>query len=92
MPSHSYAIVIFATQTSPSKERLDEYKTRIGYVLRDLDVPVRIFTSTSYDPYRKPAPAAWTVFERDWNGDKEIGASLTAVFANRPRLTSTAPL
>ncbi|TNY17793.1 COG4 transport protein-domain-containing protein [Rhodotorula diobovata] len=70
--ARSYAIVIFATQTSPSKERLDEYKTRIGYVLRDLDVPVRIFTSTSYDPYRKPAPAAWTVFERDWNGDKEI--------------------
>ncbi|GAA5835167.1 hypothetical protein JCM9279_007217 [Rhodotorula babjevae] len=67
-----YALVVFASLTSPTKERLDEYKQRVTFVLRALDLPIRIFTSTSFDPYRKPAPAAFYEFERRFNGGEKI--------------------
>ncbi|BGP38453.1 DNA kinase/phosphatase Pnk1 [Rhodotorula kratochvilovae] len=70
--NEGFAIVLFASLTSPSKEWLDEFKLRVHYILRDLDLPVRIFTSLAYDPYRKPAPAAWFEFEQNWNGGREI--------------------
>ncbi|GAA5892878.1 hypothetical protein JCM8208_004114 [Rhodotorula glutinis] len=67
-----FALVIFATLSSASQERVDEYKQRLTYVLRDLNVPVRVFTSTAFDPYRKPAPGAFIEFERRWNLGKTI--------------------
>ncbi|GAA6054219.1 hypothetical protein JCM3770_001398 [Rhodotorula araucariae] len=71
-PARRFAIVLFASLTSPSTEWLDEFKLRVHYILHDLDVPVRIFTSLAYDPYRKPAPAAWFEFVQNWNAGKEI--------------------
>ncbi|GAA5921564.1 hypothetical protein JCM3775_003108 [Rhodotorula graminis] len=71
-----YALVIFATLTSSGKERVDEFKGRIANVLRDLNLPVRMFTSTAFDPYRKPAPGAFIEFERRWNLGKTIEFSV----------------
>lgn len=59
---------------TPTKNRLEDFKERVGYILRDLNLPVRLLASTQYDPFRFPAPAAWLEFEKRWNGGKVIGA------------------
>lgn len=79
----SYAILIFSSLTVPSQNRFEDFKERVGNILRDLKLPVRLLASTQYDPFRFPAPAAWLQFERRWNGDKVIGASRALLVRSR---------
>ncbi|BGP23288.1 DNA kinase/phosphatase Pnk1 [Rhodotorula toruloides] len=70
-----YAILIFSSLTVPSQNRLKDLKDRVGYILRDLNLPGRLLTSTQYDPLRFSAPGAWLEFEKRWNGSKVIDLS-----------------
>ena len=41
------------------QKRLSDFKTKVGYVLAQLDIPISIYAATGKDKYRKPRPGMW---------------------------------
>uniref|UniRef100_A0A1B6MMI3 PNK FHA domain-containing protein n=1 Tax=Graphocephala atropunctata TaxID=36148 RepID=A0A1B6MMI3_9HEMI len=60
-----YKIVILTNQAgiSRGKTNINEFKTKIENIVRDLNVPVQVFIATTTSIYRKPAPGMWTFLE-----------------------------
>ena len=66
----SYIITILSNQggislkSDPKKvqsdqKRLSDFKTKVGYVLAQLDIPLSIYAATAKDKYRKPRNGMW---------------------------------
>ncbi|KAG8288676.1 hypothetical protein J6590_013964 [Homalodisca vitripennis] len=75
--SEGYKIVILTNQAGIGRGRtnINEFKTKIENIVRDLNVPVQVFIATSNSIYRKPAPGMWTFLETKKNDGIKIDMS-----------------
>ena len=51
------------------QKRLSDFKTKVGYVLAQLDIPLSIYAATSKDKYRKPRSGMWVELLEDYDLD-----------------------
>ena len=49
-----------------------DFKTKVGYVLAQLDLPISIYAATEKDGFRKPRIGMWTQMMEDY-GFEELG-------------------
>lgn len=61
-------------------KRLADFKTKVGYVLAQLDIPISIYAATEKDKYRKPRTGMWQEFFEDYDLDVFGGVDLTSSF------------
>ena len=67
-------------------KRLADFKTKVGYVLPQLDRPITLLAATARDRFRKPRPGMWAELleeldlDDDRGGDGMAGPDLGASF------------
>lgn len=71
--SHSYAIVLVTNQASPFSDLSADFRRKIPFVCRRLNVPLHVFACFEFDEYRKPSAGMWEAFVERFNGGLEIG-------------------
>ena len=61
-------------------KRLSDFKTKVGYVLAQLDIPISIYAATGKDKYRKPRPGMWQELLDEYNLKDQDSPNLQASF------------
>lgn len=56
------------------QKRLNEFKTKVGYVFDQLDIPISVYAATEKDQYRKPRTGIWKEIVEDY--DLDVGQAL----------------
>lgn len=69
-----YKLVIITNQRGLAKGHSHEadFKAKVEYVLKKLDVPGQVYVSVGHGFYRKPAPGIWHHLEAEGNGGVPI--------------------
>ncbi|BGP30906.1 DNA kinase/phosphatase Pnk1 [Rhodotorula toruloides] len=67
-----YAIVLFTNQASPFSDLSADFRRKIPFVCRRLNVPLHVFACFEFDEYRKPSVGMWEAFVERFNGGLEI--------------------
>lgn len=66
--------------TKSDSKRLSDFKTKVGYVLGQLDFQITIYAATGKDKYRKPRTGMWTELLDEYDLDVEDGLDLQSSF------------
>ena len=88
---HRYLVVIISNQgginlKSDSKnvksdqKRLSDFKTKVSYVLSQLDIPISIYAATGKDKYRKPRTGMWIELLNEYDLVVQEGPELQGSF------------
>ena len=59
------------------QKRLSDFKTKVGYVLDQLDIPISVYAATAKDQYRKPRIGMWKEMMEDY--DLDVGNGIDSV-------------
>ncbi|KAF2635134.1 PNK3P-domain-containing protein [Massarina eburnea CBS 473.64] len=58
------------------KKRLADFKSKVGAVFEQLDLPISIYAATAHDGYRKPRPGMWKELLEDYDLEEEGAVDL----------------
>jgi len=59
--SENYCIIFISNQAGlKSEEQINNWKLKMGHVIKKIGVPICIYASIGKDIYRKPLPTLWT--------------------------------